>query len=65
MCCRRATRVCLLTTAASAAVLSCLQVSAMLSKSPAARPSMSAVLGHPFWWSEEQRLAFLVDVSDR
>jgi hypothetical protein len=47
------------------AVLSPLQVSAMLSKSPAARPSMSAVLGHPFWWSEEQRLQFLVDVSDR
>lgn len=41
------------------------QVSAMLCKSPAARPTMAAVLGHPFWWSEEQRLQFLVDVSDR
>uniref|UniRef100_A0A383VZQ0 non-specific serine/threonine protein kinase n=1 Tax=Tetradesmus obliquus TaxID=3088 RepID=A0A383VZQ0_TETOB len=40
-------------------------VSAMLCKSPAARPTMAAVLGHPFWWSEEQRLQFLVDVSDR
>lgn len=40
-------------------------VTAMLSKSPSARPSMSAVLGHPFWWTDEQRLQFLVDVSDR
>jgi hypothetical protein len=53
------------TVAAAAAAAINLQVSAMLSKSPAARPSMSAVLGHPFWWSEEQRLQFLVDVSDR
>lgn len=37
----------------------------MLSKSPGQRPNMPAVLGHPFWWSEEQRLQFLVDVSDR
>jgi len=26
---------------------------------------MAAVLGHPFWWSDEQKLQFLVDVSDR
>jgi serine/threonine-protein kinase/endoribonuclease IRE1 len=40
-------------------------VGAMLSKNPAARPAMSGVLAHPFWWSVEQRLNFLIDVSDR
>eukprot|EP00775_Hariotina_reticulata_P013052 gene13052-13179_t len=40
-------------------------VAAMLQKSPGARPTMSAVLSHPFWWSDEQKLQFLVDVSDR
>lgn len=40
-------------------------IGAMLSKSPAARPTMDGVLAHPFWWSVEQRLQFLVDVSDR
>jgi serine/threonine protein kinase len=38
---------------------------AMLSKQPLQRPAMAGVLAHPFWWSDEQRLAFLVDVSDR
>jgi serine/threonine-protein kinase/endoribonuclease IRE1 len=40
-------------------------VAAMLGKSPRSRPSMLAVLGHPMWWTNEQRLQFLVDVSDR
>jgi hypothetical protein len=40
-------------------------LAAMLSKKPAARPAMAAVRAHPFWWSDEQRLQFLVDVSDR
>lgn len=40
-------------------------VGAMLSKAPVARPAMSGVLAHPFWWGLEQRLQFLVDVSDR
>jgi serine/threonine-protein kinase/endoribonuclease IRE1 len=40
-------------------------LSAMLSKQPLQRPVMAGVLRHPFWWSDEQRLQFLVDVSDR
>ncbi len=40
-------------------------VGAMLSKDPAARPTMGGVLAHPFWWGVEQQLQFLVDVSDR
>jgi serine/threonine-protein kinase/endoribonuclease IRE1 len=40
-------------------------VRAMLSKNPTARPTMAGVLAHPFWWGVEQRLQFLVDVSDR
>lgn len=40
-------------------------VGAMLSKAPVARPAMAGVLAHPFWWGLEQRLQFLVDVSDR
>jgi serine/threonine-protein kinase/endoribonuclease IRE1 len=40
-------------------------LSAMLSKQPLQRPLMAGVLRHPFWWSDEQRLQFLVDVSDR
>lgn len=40
-------------------------VAAMLSKAPAGRPAMAGVLAHPFWWGVEQRLQFLVDVSDR
>jgi len=40
-------------------------VAAALAKAPAARPSMAAVLAHPLWWSLEQRLQFLVDISDR
>jgi len=40
-------------------------VGAMLLKDPAVRPVMPAVLGHPLWWSAEQQLQFLVDISDR
>jgi serine/threonine-protein kinase/endoribonuclease IRE1 len=40
-------------------------LSAMLMKPHVKRPSMAGVLHHPFWWSDEQRLQFLVDVSDR
>jgi serine/threonine protein kinase len=40
-------------------------VAAMLSKNPSVRPTMAGVLAHPFWWGVEQRLQFLVDVSDR
>lgn len=40
-------------------------IGAMLSKSPTSRPTMEGVLAHPFWWSVEQRLQFLLDVSDR
>lgn len=40
-------------------------LAAMLLKEPGARPSMGAVLSHPLWWSAEQRLQFLVDISDR
>ncbi|KAG2484704.1 hypothetical protein HYH03_016532 [Edaphochlamys debaryana] len=40
-------------------------VAACLAKDPSRRPSVTAVLGHPLWWGEERRLAFLVDISDR
>lgn len=37
----------------------------MLAKNAGARPVMPAVAGHPLWWSAEQQLQFLVDISDR
>lgn len=40
-------------------------VAAMLQKDPARRPTARMVLGHPFFWDDERRLAFLVDFSDR
>jgi serine/threonine-protein kinase/endoribonuclease IRE1 len=40
-------------------------ITAMLAKEPGARPTMAGVAGHPAWWSAEQRLQFLVDISDR
>jgi serine/threonine-protein kinase/endoribonuclease IRE1 len=40
-------------------------VAAALARVPAARPTMPAVLDHPFWWDAERRVQFLVDVSDR
>ena len=40
-------------------------LSAMMNKDAAERPTMPAVLAHPLWWSAEQQLQFLVDISDR
>jgi serine/threonine protein kinase len=40
-------------------------VEAMLQRDPARRPTARMVLGHPFFWDDERRLAFLVDFSDR
>ena len=37
----------------------------MLTFKPKGRPSMRAVMSHPFWWSPHQRLSFLIDMSDR
>ena len=37
----------------------------MLTFKPKGRPSMRAVMSHPFWWPPAQRLSFLVDMSDR
>jgi serine/threonine-protein kinase/endoribonuclease IRE1 len=38
---------------------------AMLAMQPAARPTMSDVVVHPFFWPDERRLSFLTTVSDR
>ena len=38
---------------------------AMLQMQAKQRPSMEAVMAHPFWWRHERRLAFLLQVSDR
>lgn len=40
-------------------------VRGMLAQDPRRRPSAAAVLTHPLWWPSAQRLAFLIDVSDR
>lgn len=57
-----------------AADLSCLEpaapemhdlIAAMLRVDPTTRPSAHEVAEHPAMWSDDQRLAFLVDVSDR
>jgi hypothetical protein len=37
----------------------------MVQQDAAQRPGMEAVLSHPLWWSDAQRLEFLCDVSDR
>ena len=37
----------------------------MLTFKPKGRPSMRAVMSHPFWWPPAQRLFFLIDMSDR
>ena len=40
-------------------------LTAMLHSNPKQRPSMQAVMAHPFWWNPDRRLAFLLHVSDR
>ncbi|KAK9861488.1 hypothetical protein WJX84_008156 [Apatococcus fuscideae] len=40
-------------------------LAAMLQPEAKQRPSMEAVMAHPFWWRHERRLAFLLQVSDR
>ena len=37
----------------------------MLTFKPKGRPSMRAVMAHPFWWPPAARLSFLIDMSDR
>ncbi|KAI8923044.1 kinase-like domain-containing protein [Entophlyctis helioformis] len=37
----------------------------MIAQDPKKRPDATAVLHHPFFWSANQRLAFLGDLSDR
>ena len=40
-------------------------VHAMLQQQPADRPSIAAVMQHPFWWPPAKRLMFLIDLSNR
>ena len=40
-------------------------VAAMLAADPRQRPSIEAVMAHPFWWGAQQRLGFLIALSDR
>ena len=40
-------------------------VAAMLAADPRERPSIQAVMAHPFWWGAQQRLGFLIALSDR
>ena len=40
-------------------------VQAMLKPQPKQRPSIAAVMAHPFWWPASRKLAFLVDLSNR
>jgi serine/threonine-protein kinase/endoribonuclease IRE1 len=37
----------------------------MLAPQPRRRPSIQAVMAHPFWWPPQRALQFLVDLSDR
>lgn len=37
----------------------------MLTAKARGRPSMRAVMSHPFWWPPANRLAFLIAMSDR
>ncbi|KAI9796306.1 MAG: bifunctional endoribonuclease/protein kinase ire1 [Piccolia ochrophora] len=39
-------------------------IEAMIDHNPRARPDAATVMTHPFFWSAEKRLNFLVDVSD-
>lgn len=40
-------------------------VRAMLRPQPKQRPTMAAVMVHPFWWPAARQLAFLIEVSNR
>jgi len=40
-------------------------IQAMISSNPVHRPSIRAVLGHPFFWEEGKQLRFFQDLSDR
>jgi serine/threonine-protein kinase/endoribonuclease IRE1 len=40
-------------------------VTVMISRNPNARPTAKQVCCHPFFWTPQQRLSFLCDVSDR
>ena len=40
-------------------------VSGMIQRSPAVRPTAQQICEHPFFWSDERRLTFLCDFSDR
>lgn len=36
----------------------------MLSGQPEHRPNLDEILSHPFFWSEEEKLIFICDLSD-
>lgn len=36
----------------------------MLSGQPESRPNLDEILAHPFFWSEEEKLIFICDLSD-
>ena len=40
-------------------------IRAALRPQPKQRPTMAAIMAHPFWWSPARKLAFLIDVSNR
>lgn len=40
-------------------------IGSMIQKNPILRPDMSEVLKHPYFWSTEKKLEFLLKVSDR
>ena len=40
-------------------------VYAMIHSDPRLRPTMKAVLAHPFWWSFQKRIQFIMDLSHR
>lgn len=40
-------------------------IRAMLVLMPKRRPTIQSVMAHPFWWTPQRRLSFLIDLSDR
>ncbi|TID21885.1 hypothetical protein CANINC_003369 [Pichia inconspicua] len=40
-------------------------ISSMIQKSPLLRPDINTVMKHPYFWSDERKLDFLLKVSDR